>query len=105
MAGVDLAGADETARSELRLRQLGVVDQHAGRTLRPELDVRDNVALQMRVGRRTSPARRVPAPTTRSPARSRRAGRPFHRNAFWREAQRVAVVRGARPRPCRGAGG
>src|SRR6478736_4897926 len=50
VAGIDLAGADETTRSELRLRQLGVVDQHAGRTLRPELDVRDNVALQMRLG-------------------------------------------------------
>ena len=35
VAGVDLAGADETTRSELRLRQLGVVDQHAGRTLAP----------------------------------------------------------------------
>ena len=60
VAGVDLAGADETTRSELRLRQLGVVEQHAGRTLRPELDVRDNVALQMRlagVRRRAARAR------------------------------------------------
>jgi ABC-type lipoprotein export system ATPase subunit len=49
VAGVDLAGADEATRSDLRLRLLGVVEQHAARTLRPELDVRDNVALQLRL--------------------------------------------------------
>ena len=50
VAGVDLAGADENTRADLRLRQLGVVEQHAARTLRPELDVCDNVALQLRLG-------------------------------------------------------
>src|SRR3954452_980181 len=64
VAGVDLAGANEMSRAELRLRQLGVVEQHAGRTLRPELDVRDNVALQMRLGgvrRRAARARAADA--------------------------------------------
>ena len=49
VAGVDLSGADEPTRADLRLKLLGVVEQHAGRALRPELDVRDNVALQMRL--------------------------------------------------------
>ena len=49
VAGVDLAGADETTRARLRRVDLGVVDQHSARALRPELDVRDNVALQLRL--------------------------------------------------------
>jgi len=49
IAGVDLAGADEATRSRLRLTRLGVVDQHTARTLRPEIDVLDNVALQLRL--------------------------------------------------------
>jgi ABC-type lipoprotein export system ATPase subunit len=50
VAGVDLAGADEVTRSRLRLMELGVVDQHSARALRPELTVRDNVGLQLRLG-------------------------------------------------------
>lgn len=49
IAGVDLTGADEATRADLRLRTLGFVEQHAARSLRPELDVRDNVALQLRL--------------------------------------------------------
>ncbi len=49
IAGVDLAGADEATRSRLRLTRIGVVDQHSARTLRPEIDVLDNVALQLRL--------------------------------------------------------
>ena len=59
IAGVDLAGADEATRSRLRLTRLGVVDQHTARTLRPEIDVLDNVALQLRLaGVRRVEARR-----------------------------------------------
>jgi len=49
VAGVDLVGAEPAERTWLRSRQLGLVDQHHARTLRPELDVRDNVALQLRL--------------------------------------------------------
>ncbi|GAA1773578.1 ABC transporter ATP-binding protein [Luedemannella helvata] len=59
VCGVELAGADARARQRLRGRHLGLVDQHHGRTLRPELTVRDNVALQLRIcGVRPSAARR-----------------------------------------------
>jgi ABC-type lipoprotein export system ATPase subunit len=47
--GVDLVGARESTLRKLRARSIGVVEQHAGRTLRPELDVIDNVALQSRI--------------------------------------------------------
>ena len=57
VCGVDLAGAGERSRRMLRSRRLGLVDQHHGRTLRPELSTVDNVALQLRLAR----MRRVPA--------------------------------------------
>jgi ABC-type lipoprotein export system ATPase subunit len=50
VAGLDLAGADAAARTSLRRDRLGLIDQRARRSLRPELDVLDNVALQLRVG-------------------------------------------------------
>lgn len=49
VCGVDLAGAGERDRTQLRARRLGLVDQHHASTLRPELSVVDNVALQLRV--------------------------------------------------------
>ena len=49
VAGIDLVGAEDVARAQLRSRQLGLVDQYHAGTLRPELDVRSNVALQLRV--------------------------------------------------------
>jgi ABC-type lipoprotein export system ATPase subunit len=49
VAGVDLVGAEDGARAALRSTGLGLVDQHHARTLRPEIDVRDNVALQLAV--------------------------------------------------------
>jgi ABC-type lipoprotein export system ATPase subunit len=49
VAGVDLMGADERTRTGVRRELLGLVDQRARRSLRPELDVVDNVALQLRV--------------------------------------------------------
>ena len=58
VAGIDLVGAEDVDRAQLRSRQLGLVDQHHAGTLRPELDVRGNVALQLRVsGWRASAAR------------------------------------------------
>jgi ABC-type lipoprotein export system ATPase subunit len=49
VCGVDLAGAGEGVRTRLRSVHIGLVDQHHGRSLRPELTVRDNVALQLRL--------------------------------------------------------
>ncbi len=49
VAGVDLTGADDRSRTALRRDRLGLVDQSARRSLRPELDVADNVALQLRL--------------------------------------------------------
>jgi len=58
VAGVDLAGADDAARAGLRSAGLGLIDQHHAGSLRPELDVLDNVALQLRVaGHRAGSAR------------------------------------------------
>jgi ABC-type lipoprotein export system ATPase subunit len=58
VCGVPL-GAAEAARSRLRGRRIGLVDQHHGRSLRPEISVRDNVALQLRLaGTRARTARR-----------------------------------------------
>jgi ABC-type lipoprotein export system ATPase subunit len=58
VAGIDLTGADDATRTAVRRDRLGLVDQRARRSLRPELDVVDNVALQLRVsGRRRAEAR------------------------------------------------
>lgn len=60
VCGLDLAGAPEGERTRLRGRRIGLVDQHHGRNLRPELSVLDNVALQLRLTgarRRTARAR------------------------------------------------
>jgi ABC-type lipoprotein export system ATPase subunit len=58
VCGVDLAGAGERDRTRLRAGRLGLVDQHHGRTLRPELSIVDNIALQLRLsGAGRQPAR------------------------------------------------
>ena len=49
VAGVDLVGADERTRTSVRRERLGLVDQRARRSLRPELDVVDNVAMQLQI--------------------------------------------------------
>ena len=57
VCGVELVGAGETDRTRLRGRRVGLIDQHHGRSLRPEISVVDNVALQLRlsgVGRRSA---------------------------------------------------
>ena len=79
VCGVDLAGAAEAVRTRLRGRRIGLVDQHHGRSLRPELSVLDNVALQLRLagtGRRRAPAAGRPncwtgSASTRWPAGAR----------------------------------
>lgn len=91
VCGVDLTGVAERDRSTLRRRRLGMVDQHHTRTLRPELPVLDNVALQLRL-----------AGLGRAPARKRAAlvldqlglghlGRRRPLSLSGGEAQRIAV--------------
>jgi ABC-type lipoprotein export system ATPase subunit len=50
VCGVELAGAADADRARLRGRRIGLVDQVSGRSLRPEITVLDNVALQLRLG-------------------------------------------------------
>ena len=58
VAGVDLVGAEDAVRARLRSTCLGLIEQHHAGSLRPELDVLGNVALQLRVaGHRAGPAR------------------------------------------------
>jgi len=58
VCGVDLVGAGVRERTDLRARRLGLIDQHHGRTLRPELSTVDNIALQLRLaGMARVPAR------------------------------------------------
>jgi ABC-type lipoprotein export system ATPase subunit len=57
VCGVELADAADPVRTRLRGQRIGLVDQHHGRSLRPELSVLDNVALQLRLagtGRRAA---------------------------------------------------
>jgi ABC-type lipoprotein export system ATPase subunit len=61
LAGVDLTGADDRTRARLRRTELGVVDQHSARALRPELSVLDNVALQLRLAGVRRPRARTQA--------------------------------------------
>jgi ABC-type lipoprotein export system ATPase subunit len=91
VAGVDLSGADEPTRADLRLKLLGVVEQHAARALRPELDVRDNVALQMRLAgvRRREARTRAEAALDRLHLADLSRRRPATLSGG--EAQRVAV--------------
>jgi ABC-type lipoprotein export system ATPase subunit len=58
VAGIELAGASPRRLAILRRDLLGIVDQHAARTLRPELDVLDNVGLQLRLAGQTRSAAR-----------------------------------------------
>lgn len=53
-------GLEQADLAAWRAERLGWIDQQPGRTLRPELDVLDNVALQLRLlGRRASAARQA----------------------------------------------
>jgi ABC-type lipoprotein export system ATPase subunit len=91
VAGTELVGASATRLAALRRDLLGFVDQHSGRALRPELDVLDNVALQLRLaGRPRSAARSAAAEALDALDLSALAHRrPATLSAG--EAQRVAV--------------
>ncbi len=92
VAGVDLAGADDATRTGLRRERLGLVDQRSRRTLRPELDVVDNVALQLRVaGRGRADARRTAREALGRLGLEHLAGRRPE-TLSGGEAQRVAVA-------------
>jgi ABC-type lipoprotein export system ATPase subunit len=91
VAGTELVGASAARMAGLRRDVLGLVDQHSGRSLRPELDVLDNVALQLRLaGRPRDTARAVAEESLGALGLSALAGRrPSTLSAG--EAQRVAV--------------
>jgi len=97
--GVELAGAPARRLAALRRNVLGVVDQHAARTLRPELDVLDNVALQLRLaGRPRAEARAVAAKLLAELGLEDLASR--HASVLsGGEAQRVAVCAAVAHRP------
>ena len=99
VAGVDLTGADDATRTSLRRDRLGLVDQRARRSLRPELDVVDNVALQLRVsGRRRDEARALAGEAlARLGLEHLAARRPETLSGG--EAQRVAVAAALAHRP------
>jgi ABC-type lipoprotein export system ATPase subunit len=97
--GVELAGASARRLSILRRHTLGIVDQHATRTLRPELDVLDNIGLQLRVaGRSRTGARDEAAKLLSALGISELAGRRTSVLSGG-EAQRVAVCAAVAHRP------
>ena len=99
VGGIDLVGADEATRAALRRDRLGLVDQRARRSLRPELDVLDNVALQLRVaGRRRSEARALAHEALELLALGHLASRRPE-TLSGGEAQRVAVAAALAHRP------
>jgi ABC-type lipoprotein export system ATPase subunit len=91
VAGLELVGASGTRMAALRRDVLGLVDQHSGRALRPELDVLDNVALQLRLAGASRAAARSTADDALGALglSALAARRPATLSAG--EAQRVAV--------------
>ena len=89
--GLELAGAGAARIAALRRAVLGLVDQHSGRSLRAELGVIDNIALQLRLaGRPKAEARALAEETLGELGLQALAGRrPVTLSAG--EAQRVAV--------------
>ena len=99
VCGVDLAGAGDADRTMLRRDRLGLVDQWSSRSLRPELDVVDNVALQLRVaGRGRAVARAAAREALAHLGLEHLAGRPPE-TLSGGEAQRVAVAAALAHRP------
>ena len=99
VGGAAVHAMDEAARRRWRTRALGFVDQHARRNLLPELDVRDNVALQLRLT--GTPAR---AARTRADETLERLGLSALASAAVArlsggEAQRVALCAAVAHRP------
>ncbi len=92
VVGVDLAGADDATRTGLRRECLGLVDQRARRALRPELDVVDNVALQLRIAGRGRTAARATAREALSRLGLEHLADRRPESLSGGEAQRVAVA-------------
>ncbi|SDU94897.1 ABC transporter [Microlunatus sagamiharensis] len=91
VGGTAVHAMDEAARRRWRSTAIGFVDQHARRNLLPELDVRDNVALQLRLtGTRAAAARRRADVTLERLGLASLAGADVRRLSGG-EAQRVAL--------------
>jgi ABC-type lipoprotein export system ATPase subunit len=99
VAGVDLTGADDATRTSLRRGRLGLVDQRARRSLRPELDVVDNVALQLRVSGRSRDEARSAAREALSRLGLEHLADRRPETLSGGEAQRVAVAAALAHRP------
>ena len=102
-ARVDLAGAQRTAPIRARLRQLGVVEQHAGRTLRPGVSGLFGTTSRCRCGSAAAYVaewRGARADDALSRLGLGERAEPFHRNAFWWRGAAGGCVRGARSQPC-----
>jgi ABC-type lipoprotein export system ATPase subunit len=96
--GVGSRGGDAAAAA-WRARRLGWVDQHAARTLRPELDVLDNVALQLRLGGVAAAAARAAAREALDAVGAGHLGGRDVVELSGGEAQRVAVAAALAHRP------
>jgi ABC-type lipoprotein export system ATPase subunit len=99
VCGVDLIGAGDAERTELRARRLGLVDQRTARSLRPELTVLDNVALQLRLSGRPAGAARRRAGEVLDRLDLAALGRRYPPSLSGGEAQRVAVCAAIAHRP------
>ena len=104
VAGVDLALGSGDAAVRLRRERLGLVDQRAARSLRPELDVRDNVALQLRVGGVRRSEARERAESVLEDLGSAAARRPASRHLVRRRGAARRRRGRAGSRPVGGAG-
>jgi ABC-type lipoprotein export system ATPase subunit len=99
VCGVDLVGAPERDRAALRARSLGLVEQSHLRSLRPELTVRDNIALQLALaGMRRDRARAAAADVLGDLGLAALAPRR-PQTLSGGEAQRVAVCAAVAHRP------
>ena len=91
VGGAAVHAMDDAARRRWRTRALGFVDQHARRNLLPELDVRDNVALQLRLTGTPAGAARARAEETLGRLGLGDLARADVRRLSGGEAQRVAL--------------
>ncbi|MGI3783229.1 MAG: ATP-binding cassette domain-containing protein [Janthinobacterium lividum] len=91
VGGAAVHAMDDADRRRWRTRALGFVDQHARRNLLPELDVRDNVALQLRLTGTRSGAARARAEQTLERLGLGALARADVRRLSGGEAQRVAL--------------
>ncbi len=91
VGGTAVHAMDDADRRRWRSRALGFVDQHARRNLLPELDVRDNVALQLRLTGTRPAAARARAEETLDRLGLGALARADVRRLSGGEAQRVAL--------------